>query len=218
MAVVIAFFVCYAPLYLQRLLLAIEVLRPKWALEPELFARTMGYLYIVSGLTSYFGSVINPILYNVVSNKYRRAFRDLVFCRLTCKRKSPATSHQQLGQRHRHDRLHVHYFLTAMPQQQPNAVPRLCADTNQKQAAPPDCPPPPLPMSHRSKSAATPSSRSHSSSISSHRTDRYRRRSNQSNASFPRAVNVSKSRRFVGQEPSAHTDPWLTSNNGRLSG
>ena len=217
MAVVIAFFVCYAPLYLQRLLLAIEVLRPKWALEPELFARTMGYLYIVSGLTSYFGSVINPILYNVVSNKYRRAFRDLVFCRLTCKRKSPATSHQQLGQRHRHDRLHVHYFLTAMPQQ-PNAAPRLCADTNQKQAAPPDCPPPPLPMSHRSKSAATPSSRSHSSSISSHRTDRYRRRSNQSNASFPRAVNVSKSRRFVGQEPSAHTDPWLTSNNGRLSG
>ena len=80
MAVVIAFFVCYAPLYLQRVVLAIMTLNPN---EDSIFlANFMAYLYVISGVTFYFGSVINPILYNVVSNKYRRAFADLFCCRL----------------------------------------------------------------------------------------------------------------------------------------
>ncbi|CAF3424006.1 unnamed protein product, partial [Rotaria sp. Silwood2] len=55
--------------------------------ELSLFSNFMAYLYVVSGITFYFGSVINPILYNVISNKYRRAFCDLFHCRLTYKRK-----------------------------------------------------------------------------------------------------------------------------------
>ncbi|CAF2763889.1 unnamed protein product [Rotaria sp. Silwood2] len=73
-AVVIAFFVCYAPLYLQRLLLAIITLYSNFNFELSLFSNFMAYLYVISGITFYFGSVINPILYNVISNKYRRAF------------------------------------------------------------------------------------------------------------------------------------------------
>ncbi|CAF2710677.1 unnamed protein product [Rotaria sp. Silwood2] len=86
-AVVIAFFVCYAPLYLQRLLLAIITLYSNFNFELSLFSNFMAYLYVISGITFYFGSVINPILYNVISNKYRRAFCDLFHCRLTYKRK-----------------------------------------------------------------------------------------------------------------------------------
>ncbi|CAF3756749.1 unnamed protein product [Rotaria sp. Silwood1] len=87
-AVVIAFFVCYAPLYLQRLLLAIITLYSNFNIELSLFSNFMAYLYVISGITFYFGSVINPILYNVISNKYRRAFCDLFHCRLIYKRKS----------------------------------------------------------------------------------------------------------------------------------
>jgi hypothetical protein len=79
-AVVIAFFVCYAPLYLQRLVVAIMTLKSN--IDSIFLANFMAYLYVISGVTFYFGSVINPILYNVVSNKYRRAFRDLFCCRL----------------------------------------------------------------------------------------------------------------------------------------
>ncbi|CAF4698653.1 unnamed protein product, partial [Rotaria sp. Silwood2] len=82
-AVVIAFFVCYAPLYLQRLLLAIITLYSNFNFELSLFSNFMAYLYVISGITFYFGSVINPILYNVISNKYRRAFCYLFHCRLT---------------------------------------------------------------------------------------------------------------------------------------
>ena len=79
-AVVIAFFVCYAPLYIQRVVVAITTLNPND--ESTFLANFMAYLYVISGVTFYLGSVINPILYNVVSNKYRRAFRNLFCCRL----------------------------------------------------------------------------------------------------------------------------------------
>ncbi|CAF1484530.1 unnamed protein product [Rotaria sordida] len=86
-AVVIAFFVCYAPLYLQRLLLAIITLYSNFNFELSLLSNFMAYLYVISGITFYFGSVINPILYNVISNKYRRAYCDLFHCRLKHKKK-----------------------------------------------------------------------------------------------------------------------------------
>ena len=86
-AVVIAFFICYAPLYLQRLLLAIMTLNGKLNVPSSFTSDLMAYLYILSGLTFYFGSAINPILYNVVSNKYRRAFRNLCCCRQSHRRK-----------------------------------------------------------------------------------------------------------------------------------
>lgn len=97
-AVVVAFFVCYAPLYLQRFLSAIMTLNTKLNAESQLFSKIMAYLYFISGTTYYFGSVINPILYNVVSNKYRRAFRNLFCCRLTYNTKSPVKNQRKLFQ------------------------------------------------------------------------------------------------------------------------
>lgn len=93
-AVVIAFFVCYAPLYLQRLLLAIITLCSNLNVEISSLSNFMAYLYVISGITFYFGSVINPILYNVISNKYRRAFIDLFRCR-SLHKKRVNKSHQK---------------------------------------------------------------------------------------------------------------------------
>ncbi|CAF2988709.1 unnamed protein product [Rotaria socialis] len=99
-AVVIAFFVCYAPLYLQRLFLAIIRLNSNFNLESSLFSNFMADLYVISGITFYFGSVINPILYNVISNKYRRAFWNLFHCRLRYGRKSNDQKSFQLNRSH----------------------------------------------------------------------------------------------------------------------
>ena len=62
----------------------------------------LAYLYVISGLTFYFGTIINPILYNLVSNKYRRAFRNLICCRFRLTKpmrlmnKSSPEQHRQL--------------------------------------------------------------------------------------------------------------------------
>lgn len=92
-AVVIAFFVCYAPMYFQRLFLAIMNLNSNF--DWSFLANFMAYLYVLSGVTFYFGSVINPILYNVVSNRYRRAFCDLCCCRWKGKEKTLNDHRQQ---------------------------------------------------------------------------------------------------------------------------
>ncbi|CAF0966036.1 unnamed protein product [Adineta ricciae] len=96
-AVVSAFFICYAPLYLQRLLLAIINLNANVLIKLPSLSNFMAYLYVLSGVTFYFGSVINPILYNLVSNKYRRAFRNLIYCRLLIRK----TSTKKLQQKSR---------------------------------------------------------------------------------------------------------------------
>ncbi len=101
-AVVIAFFVCYAPLYLQRFVLAIITINSNFYSDSSFLAKFLAYLYVISGITFYLGSVINPILYNVVSNKYRRAFWDLFCCRLrTSKRKLNKNKNKNLFQTNR---------------------------------------------------------------------------------------------------------------------
>lgn len=62
-------------------------LNSNFNIESSFFSNFMAYLYVISGVTFYFGSAINPILYNVISNRYRRAFRDLFHCRLTHRRR-----------------------------------------------------------------------------------------------------------------------------------
>ena len=104
--VVIAFFVCYAPLYLQRVVVAIMTLTPND--ESTFLANFIAYLYVISGVTFYLGSVINPILYNVVSNKYRRAFRDLFCCRLKSNEKT--WNHPPPIVKKQFQILPIHYF------------------------------------------------------------------------------------------------------------
>jgi hypothetical protein len=117
-AVVIAFFVCYAPMYLQRLLLAITTLNSNITFESSFFSSFLAYLYVISGITFYFGSVINPILYNVVSNKYRRAFRDLFYCRLANKKKLNKSINQNFYRTNRSQKRPIRYCTKQQSQQQ----------------------------------------------------------------------------------------------------
>ncbi|CAF3798872.1 unnamed protein product [Rotaria sp. Silwood1] len=124
--VVIAFFICYAPLYLQRLLSAIISLNSNIYFDSYIFSNIMGYLYVISGITFYFGSIINPILYNVVSNKYRRAFRDLFCCHLTYKTKTNINNQRKFFQTNSQP---LHSFIRKFPYEQENCINRkLCYD------------------------------------------------------------------------------------------
>lgn len=71
-AVVIAFFVCWAPFHTQRLLV-VYVNPSQWTRK----LRTLNeVLYYTAGCLYYFSATINPILYSLMSVKYREAFRD----------------------------------------------------------------------------------------------------------------------------------------------
>lgn len=71
-AVVVAFIICWAPFHAQRLV-AIYGLR---SAQPS---STVLFLYMVltytSGILYYLSATINPILYNIMSNRFRRAFK-----------------------------------------------------------------------------------------------------------------------------------------------
>ncbi|KOC69230.1 Neuropeptides capa receptor [Habropoda laboriosa] len=71
-AVVITFFICWAPFHVQRLLSVYEVPIPEDINQEWLFALT--------GCFYYFSTTINPILYNVMSEKYRNAFKEMCRC------------------------------------------------------------------------------------------------------------------------------------------
>ncbi|ESP00657.1 hypothetical protein LOTGIDRAFT_95525, partial [Lottia gigantea] len=68
-AVVVAFFVCWAPFHAQRLLV---VYVEDWTLTLIL---VHDCLYYVSGVLYYISTTINPILYSIMSVKFRQAFR-----------------------------------------------------------------------------------------------------------------------------------------------
>ncbi|XP_065212672.1 pyrokinin-1 receptor-like [Planococcus citri] len=72
-AVVVAFVICWAPFHAQRLL-AIYGLR-----KEEKPSNAIITLYTVltytSGILYYLSATINPILYNIMSNRFRRAFK-----------------------------------------------------------------------------------------------------------------------------------------------
>ena len=63
-AVVIAFFLCWAPFHAQRLLYV-------YFKHSILFRTINEALMFISGICYYLSSTINPILYNVMSAKYR---------------------------------------------------------------------------------------------------------------------------------------------------
>ncbi|CAH1773206.1 unnamed protein product [Owenia fusiformis] len=67
-AVVVAFFVCWAPFHAQRLMV---IYVRNWT--PRLM-EVQGVLYYISGVLYYVSSTINPILYNIMSLKFRQAF------------------------------------------------------------------------------------------------------------------------------------------------
>ncbi|KAH9399103.1 G-protein coupled receptor [Tyrophagus putrescentiae] len=80
-AVVVAFFVCFAPFHAQRLM-AIYVKNPS-SYEKVAF-NTLTY---ISGVAYYLTATINPILYSIMSVRFRQAFHD-TFVRTFCPSKS----------------------------------------------------------------------------------------------------------------------------------
>ncbi|XP_060560440.1 neuropeptides capa receptor-like isoform X2 [Ruditapes philippinarum] len=76
--VVVAFFTCWAPFHAQRLL---TLYNRVWT---PLLLDIQSALFYISGVLYFVGSTVNPILYNVMSKRYREAFRETI-CH--CRRK-----------------------------------------------------------------------------------------------------------------------------------
>lgn len=79
MAVVIGFFICFAPFHAQRLLYVYGKHLPNYQDINE-------KMFYITGCFYYFSATINPILYNVMSVRYHEAFRDTFSA---CRRRRP---------------------------------------------------------------------------------------------------------------------------------
>ncbi|XP_017145463.1 pyrokinin-1 receptor isoform X2 [Drosophila miranda] len=76
-AVVVCFFLCWAPFHAQRLIAIYAPARgAKLHEQHELLYTVMTY---VSGVLYYLSTCINPLLYNIMSNKFREAFKAVLF-------------------------------------------------------------------------------------------------------------------------------------------
>lgn len=84
-AVVIAFFMCWAPFHSQRLLYMYGQSLPH-------YAEINAWMYYVTGVLYFFGSTVNPILYNLMSVKYRMAFKETL-----CGGLSPSSAAARAG-------------------------------------------------------------------------------------------------------------------------
>ncbi|CAH2055737.1 unnamed protein product, partial [Iphiclides podalirius] len=73
-AVVVAFFVCWAPFHVQRLFYI-------YGYELSQFHVINEHLFNVAGALYYVSATVNPILYNVMSARYRMAFHETLLCR-----------------------------------------------------------------------------------------------------------------------------------------
>ncbi|EFN86683.1 pyrokinin-1 receptor [Harpegnathos saltator] len=93
-AVVIAFFICWAPFHVQRLVAIYGTNK-----EDHMTSNGpwMEFLYLlmtyVSGVLYYVSTTINPILYNIMSNKFRMAFMETLSG--SCRFPGLPTRHEQ---------------------------------------------------------------------------------------------------------------------------
>jgi len=72
--VVVAFFICWTPFHSQRLLFVVVTLYGSWT---ERLQQVQHVLFMVSGVFYYFNSILNPILYTILSKRFRRGFSDI---------------------------------------------------------------------------------------------------------------------------------------------
>ncbi|CRK94985.1 CLUMA_CG008473, isoform A, partial [Clunio marinus] len=92
-AVVICFFVSWFPFHAQRLVY-------NWAMqnenpaEHEFLAKIYFFVTYSSGILYYLSTCINPLLYNIMSNKFRQAFKETLQ-KKCCTCSSPQTHHQK---------------------------------------------------------------------------------------------------------------------------
>ncbi|CAH0718894.1 unnamed protein product, partial [Brenthis ino] len=80
-AVVIAFFVCWAPFHFQRLFFI-------YGPRVQYYHTINEYLFLAAGIFYYISATVNPILYNIMSHRYRIAFKETLCCRKVRRKKS----------------------------------------------------------------------------------------------------------------------------------
>ncbi|XP_017771195.1 PREDICTED: neuropeptides capa receptor-like, partial [Nicrophorus vespilloides] len=74
-AVVVAFFICWAPFHAQRLV-ATHVSFPSNADDRIKYLKIYEVVTYISGVLYFVSTTINPLLYNIMSNKFRDAFKE----------------------------------------------------------------------------------------------------------------------------------------------
>ncbi|CAG9782615.1 unnamed protein product [Diatraea saccharalis] len=72
-AVVVAFFVCWAPFHFQRLFFI-------YGTSSRYYHTINKHLFSVAGAFYYVSATVNPILYNLMSHRYRIAFKETLCC------------------------------------------------------------------------------------------------------------------------------------------
>ncbi|CAF1276624.1 unnamed protein product [Adineta steineri] len=92
-AVVIAFFICWAPFHTQRITAFVTRLLDKANKEITSDAATkfQEILFFASGILYYLSATVNPVLYNIMSKRYRNGFKRTL-CRWTVP--TPTTSYR----------------------------------------------------------------------------------------------------------------------------
>ncbi len=86
----LAFFLCWAPFHAQRLSYV-------YFKDTHLFRTINEYLYYVSGFLYYLSATVNPILYNLMSLKYRHAFRQTLCGRGGLRRWGAGAANRSVG-------------------------------------------------------------------------------------------------------------------------
>ncbi|CAH0553160.1 unnamed protein product [Brassicogethes aeneus] len=82
-AVVAAFFICWAPFHTQRLLAVYMSNASHEVQKQEILIKIYTFLMYASGLLYFLSTTINPLLYHILSNKFRKAYRNTfsgIFC------------------------------------------------------------------------------------------------------------------------------------------
>ncbi|KAJ8675172.1 hypothetical protein QAD02_010958, partial [Eretmocerus hayati] len=74
-AVVVAFFICWAPFHAQRLLAVYAESKKRGGYKSNFVVPVYTTLTYVSGVFYYLSTTVNPLLYNIMSNKFREAFK-----------------------------------------------------------------------------------------------------------------------------------------------
>ncbi|XP_050533498.1 pyrokinin-1 receptor-like isoform X2 [Daktulosphaira vitifoliae] len=78
-AVVVAFFICWAPFHAQRLIAIFGVSQASTGdIGEEFLHQLYGISTYISGVLYYMSTTINPILYHIMSLKFRAAFKETV--------------------------------------------------------------------------------------------------------------------------------------------
>lgn len=94
-AVVAAFFFCWAPFHAQRIMAVYGKIMKKSFSSDDLFMRVYIVLTYISGITYFLSTCINPFLYNIMSHKFRNASKLTLV--VHCLSRATPTKKNQLG-------------------------------------------------------------------------------------------------------------------------